>query len=201
MFDTYGNGGRRVPIGWQEVVPTEGTPAARSTAESGSSRSRCRASPGWPAGGGGAPSSADRCDTDRWPGRALLSTLATQCSTSRTGRLGRLHQQVSAQPQLTAPMPSTKRPMTAKSTYRPNTHRKTRRVIFTSDGSHIVALQAQHARVITPMFDARRCTRACSVEGLGGGPAGRFPRSRMILSWLSGWAAPAAVRGYRGRRT
>jgi hypothetical protein len=36
--------------------------------------------------------------------------------------------------------------------------------------------------MITPLFEARRCARTGSIDGRGGGPAGRTPRSRMILA-------------------
>jgi hypothetical protein len=33
-----------------------------------------------------------------------------------------------------------------------------------------------------PELEARRCTRTGSSDGLGGGPAGRFPRSRVTCA-------------------
>jgi hypothetical protein len=42
------------------------------------------------------------------------------------------------------------------------------------------------ATMITPVAEARRWTRIGSVEGRGGGPAGRMPRSRAACAGVSG---------------
>ena len=40
--------------------------------------------------------------------------------------------------------------------------------------------------MITPVFEARRCTRIGSIDGPGGGPAGRTPRRYLTLPGVSG---------------
>lgn len=54
---------------------------------------------------------------------------------------------------------------------------------------------------ITPELAVRRCTVTGSLEGRGGGPALRVPRSRSTPRRSAGWAGLAPAARCRGRRT